>query len=197
MFFIIIIYMIYLSLFKEFLILGAFTFGGAYSALPVIKDTMRITGWMNDEMLSNVIAITESTPGSFIVNLSSYIGSTNAGILGLIVATFAVILPAFLVIIIYSKFLAGKEKSRLNKNIFLALRPVICALISVSGFILFIENTELIDFPTNGHINIKKIIIFLVLLLIYNIYRKIKKKNLRSILFIIISAFLGIGIMYI
>ncbi len=188
--------MIYILLFKEFLILGAFTFGGAYSALPVIKDTMRITGWMNDEMLSNVIAITESTPGSFIVNLSSYIGSVNGGILGLIVATTAVIIPAFFVIIIYSKFLAGKQKSRLNKNIFLALRPVICALITVSGFILFIENTNLINLPQMRTIDLKRISLFIILLIIYNLYKVFKKKNIRSIIFIIISAFLGIIIMY-
>lgn len=189
--------MIYLLLFKEFLILGAFTFGGAYSALPVIKDTMRITGWLNDEMLSNVIAITESTPGSFIVNLSSYIGSTNGGLLGLIVATCACIIPAFVVIIIYSKYLSNKNDSLIAKHIFLALRPVICALIFVSGLILFIENTDLHITYSTHVLNYKKIIIFIILTIIFIVYRNIKKKNIKTILFIFISALIGIFIMYI
>lgn len=181
--------MIYYSLIKEFLILGLFSVGGAYSALPIVKDIMTKTKWMDDLMLSNIIAITESTPGSFIVNLSSYVGAVKGGILGLILTTFAAIFPAFIIMIIFYKFLSKNYNLKLIKDIFIALRPVVCALILVSGLILLFENVNIMSVNILSN---KNLIIFLILLIIYTLYKKIKGKKLSSIIFILISAFTGI-----
>ena len=181
--------MIYYRLIKEFIILGLFSVGGAYSALPIVKDIMNNTNWIDDLMLSNIIAITESTPGSFIVNLSSYIGAVKGGLLGLILTTFAAILPAFIIMIVFYKFLSKNSNLKIINDLFLALRPVVCALILVSGIILLYENINLVNL---NQFNYKNIIIFFILLLIFILYKNIKKKKFSSIIFIMISAATGI-----
>ena len=92
--------MIYLDLFLGFLKVGCFAFGGAYGAIPLIRDVVMSYGWLNEEMLTYMIAVSESTPGPIMVNLATYIGSSQAGILGAVVATLAVVLPSFLIILL-------------------------------------------------------------------------------------------------
>ena len=80
--------------------IGCFTFGGAYAAIPLIREEVLARGWLTEEMLTDMIAVSESTPGSLMVNLATYIGSVRGGVAGAAAATLAVILPAFLVILI-------------------------------------------------------------------------------------------------
>lgn len=70
------------DLFLGFLIVGMFSFGGAYGAIPLIRDIVLHYGWIDDDMLTNMIAVSESTPGPIMVNLATYIGSNQAGIFG-------------------------------------------------------------------------------------------------------------------
>ncbi|CBK74624.1 Chromate transport protein ChrA [Butyrivibrio fibrisolvens 16/4] len=88
--------MIYIDLLIGFLEVGLFSFGGAYSAIPLIRDVVRVHAWLDDEMLAYMIAISESTPGPIMVNMATYIGSEKGGLLGAIIATTSVVLPAFL-----------------------------------------------------------------------------------------------------
>ena len=92
--------MIYLELFIGFLIVGLFSFGGAYAAIPLIRDVVLLFGWIDEEVLTNMIAVSESTPGPIMVNLATYVGCSQAGILGGIISTFAVVLPAFFIILL-------------------------------------------------------------------------------------------------
>ena len=92
--------MIYLELFLGFLKVGLFSFGGAYGAIPLIRDIVLSYGWLDDEMLTYMIAVSESTPGPIMVNLATYVGSSQAGLPGSAIATFAVILPAFIIILL-------------------------------------------------------------------------------------------------
>ena len=85
--------MIFLELFFAFLKVGSFTFGGGYSAIALIRDVVLSYGWLSDEMLTYMIAVSESTPGPIMVNLATYVGSSQAGALGGLLATFAVVLP--------------------------------------------------------------------------------------------------------
>ena len=85
--------MIYFSLFFAFLKVGCFSFGGAYGAIPLIRDMVLSHGWIDEERLTYMIAVSESTPGPIMVNMATYIGSTKAGILGALVATLGVVLP--------------------------------------------------------------------------------------------------------
>ena len=92
--------MIYLDLFLGFLKVGCFAFGGAYGAIPLIRDVVLSYGWLTDETLTYMIAVSESTPGPIMVNLATYVGSTQAGFLGAIIAILAVVLPSFFIIIL-------------------------------------------------------------------------------------------------
>lgn len=74
--------MIYLDLFLGFLRVGCFAFGGAYGAIPLIRDTVLSYGWLDDEALAYMIAVSESTPGPIMVNLATYVGSNQAGFWG-------------------------------------------------------------------------------------------------------------------
>ena len=90
--------MIYLDLFLGFLKVGCFAFGGAYGAIPLIRDVVLSHAWLNDEALAYMIAVSESTPGPIMINLATYVGSNEAGFFGALAATVAVVLPSFLVI---------------------------------------------------------------------------------------------------
>ncbi|MBP5618346.1 MAG: chromate transporter, partial [Clostridia bacterium] len=92
--------MIYLELFLGFLQVGCFAFGGAYAAIPLIRDVVLSYGWLSEEMLADMIAVSESTPGPVTVNLATYVGSSQGGLLGAIVATFAIVLPAFVILLL-------------------------------------------------------------------------------------------------
>ena len=92
--------MIYPELFLTFLNVGFFSFGGAYGALPLIRDVVLSHGWLNDEMLMTMLAVNESTPGPVMINLATYVGSTQAGLPGAAVTTLAVVLPSFFVIVL-------------------------------------------------------------------------------------------------
>ena len=95
--------MIYLKLFWDFFKVSCFTFGGAYGAIPLIRDMVLGNGWIAEDQLAYMIAVSESTPGPIMVNLATYIGNTQAGFWGSLIATIAVVLPAYLVILLVMK----------------------------------------------------------------------------------------------
>ena len=86
--------MSYIQLFVEFLKIGLFSFGGAYGAIPLIKESVVSLGWMDEAMFSNVVAVSESTSGPIMVNAATYIGNTQGGIPGAVIATLGVVLPS-------------------------------------------------------------------------------------------------------
>lgn len=92
--------MIYLDLFLGFLRVGLFAFGGAYGAIPLIRDVVLSYGWLSDEALTYMIAVSESTPGPIMVNLATYVGSSQAGFLGAVIATLAVCSSIHFIIIL-------------------------------------------------------------------------------------------------
>ena len=104
--------MIYLELFLGFLKVGCFSFGGAYGAIPLIRDVVMSYGWLDDEMLTYMIAVSESTPGPIMVNLATYVGSNQAGFAGSVIATLAVVLPSFLIILLVTALLKTALKNR-------------------------------------------------------------------------------------
>ena len=104
--------MIYPNLLLGFLRVGCFSFGGAYGAIPLIRDIVLSYGWLSDEELTYMIAVSESTPGPIMVNLATYIGSSQAGLSGAVLATLAVVLPSFLVILLITAVLKTLLKNR-------------------------------------------------------------------------------------
>ena len=104
--------MIYLELLLAFLKVGLFSFGGAYGAIPLIRDVVLSHGWMSEEYLTYMIAVSESTSGPIMVNLATYVGSTEAGFLGALVATLAVVLPSFIIILLITALLKNAFKNK-------------------------------------------------------------------------------------
>ena len=92
--------MLYLELFLTFFKIGLFTIGGGYAMLPLIQADVQAKGWMTAEELVNFIAVSESTPGPFAVNVSTYVGAELAGLPGAFCATLGVVLPSFLIILL-------------------------------------------------------------------------------------------------
>ena len=102
--------MIYLELFWTFLKIGLFTFGGGYAMIPLIQSEVLAKGWLSMEELVNFIAISESTPGPFAINIATYIGTETSGILGAVCSTFGLVLPSFVIILIVATaFMKFKE----------------------------------------------------------------------------------------
>ena len=92
--------MIYLKLFYEFFKIGLFTFGGGYAMIPLVRDTAINSGWLLADEFSSLIAVCESTPGPVAINMATYIGSLQGGILGSACATLGVVLPSFIIILL-------------------------------------------------------------------------------------------------
>ena len=98
--------MIYLNLFIAFFEIGLFTFGGGYAMISLIHDKAIAFGWLAEEELLNMIAVSESTPGPIAVNMATFVGSTQGGVLGSLVATLGVVFPSFIIILLISAIIS-------------------------------------------------------------------------------------------
>ena len=132
--------MILLELLLGFLLIGCFSFGGAYSAIPLIREVVLRFGWIDDEKLSYMIAVSESTPGPIMVNMATYIGASQAGVLGALIATTAVILPAFLIVIILVAALKDLIKKGSAQAILEGLKSCVIGIILATGAYMILAN---------------------------------------------------------
>ncbi len=124
--------MILLELFWEFFKIGAFTFGGGYAMMPMIEDAVHAKAWITDAELINFIAVSESTPGPFAINMATYIGTSQAGWLGAIAATLGVVLPSFIIILIVARCYEAFKKNRIVKGCMSGLKPAVIGLIGAT-----------------------------------------------------------------
>lgn len=125
--------MTYLNLFLGFLRVGCFAFGGAYGALPLIRDIVLSYGWLSEEELSYMIAVSESTPGPIMVNLATFVGSREAGPGGALLATLAVVLPSFLIILLLTAVLKNALKNPCVQALLRGLKPSIIGIVLAMG----------------------------------------------------------------
>ena len=132
--------MIYLDVFLGFLTVGCFSFGGAYGAIPLIRDVALSYGWLDDETLAYMIAVSESTPGPIMVNLATYVGSSQAGLGGAVLATLAVVLPSFLVILLAAAVLKNLLENRYVKAVLGGLKPCVIGIILATGVYMTVHN---------------------------------------------------------
>ena len=180
--------MIYLDLFLGFLKVGLFAFGGAYGAIPLIRDVVLSYGWLSDEALSYMIAVSESTPGPIMVNLATYIGSTEADFLGALVATFAVVLPSFLIILLITALLKTAFKNKYVQAVLSGLKPCIIGIVLAMGVYMVVKNCLMED---AFKINTRSIIITAALAITAVIYKYFAKKKMSPISMIVMSSLLG------
>ena len=182
--------MICLDLFLGFLKVGCFAFGGAYGAIPLIRDVVLSYGWLNDEMLTYMIAVSESTPGPIMVNLATYIGSSQAGFLGASIATLAVVLPSFLIILLVTAFLKTALKNKYVQAILRGLKPCVIGIVLATGIYMVLKNCFVTI--SDVTVNLNAVIISALLLASTVGYNRLKKKKLSPISLIILSAVLGV-----
>lgn len=121
-----------LLLFLEFFKMGALTFGGGYAMIPFIEETVLRHEWMTTRELVDFIAVSESTPGAFAVNISTYVGAEVGGILGAICATFGLVLPPFLIILLIAKVYEKIKENTLMQGAMLGLKSTVVGLIAAT-----------------------------------------------------------------
>lgn len=182
--------MIYLSLFLEFLKIGMFAFGGAYGAIPLIQETVIRNGWMNDSMFSNMVAISESTPGPIMVNAATYIGNHQAGLAGAFAATLGVVLPSFIIILLITIAFQKLIKNNKIQMVLRGIKPCLMGVILATGLYMMYK----VIFPTGTAFQNADYVSLLILILLVVISFAFHKKNGREIspvLLIVISAIAG------
>ena len=182
--------MIILDLFLGFLKVGCFAFGGAYGAIPLIWDVVMSYGWLSDEMLTYMIAVSESTPGPIMVNLATYVGSSQAGFLGAVVATLAVVLPSFLIILLVTALLKTALKNKYVQAVLRGLKPCVIGIVLATGIYMVFGNC--FGAISALVINLRAVIVTAVLVTSMLGYKHFKKKKLSPILLIAIAAMVGV-----
>ncbi|EKV58050.1 chromate transporter [Brachyspira hampsonii] len=189
--------MIYARLFYVFAKLGFFTYGGGYAIIALLLGILKEYHWITSSEFSNLLAISQITPGPIAINAATFVGYKVAGVLGSAVATFGIFIPAFIITMIVSKFFYAVKDNEQFNSIMNALR--VCAVALIASAVItftkdafFVKLTETsilrnIDFIQNIFKYISPIGIFIFAL---SIFLKIKKVPILAI--ILISAVLGI-----
>lgn len=179
--------MICLELFLTFLKIGAFTFGGGYAMFPLIKEEVIKNGWITEEMLLDFVAISESTPGPFAVNISTYIGSELYGFLGAFCATLGVVLPSFIIILLVARFFLKFKENKIIKWIMNGLKPCVVGLIGSA----FISMAYTVFLP-NGFEALELDTRFGVSIVIFALSLFLVRKKVHPIFVIALAAVIGI-----
>ena len=185
--------MILLKLFFTFFKIGLFTFGGGYAMLPLIEEEVVRNGWMDTSDLVNFIAVSESTPGPFAVNVSTYVGCEVAGVLGSLCATLGVIMPSFIVILVVAKCFEKFKSGKTVKGCMSGLKPAVIglianAVISIGRTAFFPESV----YPNGISIAFVTDLEFYVSFVTFVLTAVLALKKVHPILIICLSAVIGI-----
>lgn len=185
--------MIYFQLFWQFFKIGAVSFGGGYGMISLIREAVLTNNWLTESEFLAFIAVSESTPGPIAVNMATFIGASQGGVLGAFLATLGVILPAFIIILVIVSCINNLLKYAGVKAFLDAVRPCVVALILATavtmGLSVFCGIKQITDSPD---INYSRIFIFLIVAGIGIIAKRMKQKTPSPILMILVSACLGV-----
>lgn len=185
-------FLLLLELFARFFSVGLFSVGGGLATLPFLQSMGEATGWFNAADISNMVAISESTPGPLGINMATYVGFHIAGVPGAILAPVGLVTPSVIIIIIISKILVKFRDSKYVDNAFYGLRAASVGLISAACYevakIAF-YNTEIYAQTQSiaQAINYKSIILCVVTFIMIKIFKKV-----HPVVFILLAAVVGI-----
>lgn len=182
-----------LNLFLAFLKIGAFSFGGGYGMISLIRETVISNGWLTQSQLINFIAVSESTPGPLAINMATFIGASQCGFIGAVTATLGVVLPSFIIILLIAAIIKNMLKYSGVQAFLGGIRPCIAAMILAAGIIMLAKT--LFGFETAGDAfspDIKAVMILAIIAVFAFVIKKIRKRAVSPILLIVISAGLGI-----
>lgn len=184
--------MIIFKLFYTFFQIGLFTFGGGYAMISIVREKVLEAGWLTEQELLNMIAISESTPGPIAVNMATFVGAKEAGLIGSAAATLGVILPSFVIILIISALIENFLKYSGIEAFLRGVRPCVVGLILATSITL--GASILLGFQKLGDgitLDIKALIILAALASASLIFQKLAKKKPSPISVIALSALLG------
>ena len=186
--------MIYFELFYTFMMIGAFTFGGGYAMLPMIQEQVaaRWGDLISQEAMVNFIAVSESTPGPFAINMATYVGSVVGGPFGSCCATMGVVLPSFVIILIVAKCYDKFKESRVVKGCMSGLKPAVVGLIGNA----FLNVVITVFFPAGFALAVFKDLSFYIYGAIFAAMLVLAFKKVHPIIIICLSAVLGIAVGY-
>lgn len=126
--------MIYLQLFLSFLQIGAFSFGGGYAAMPLIQNqVVQFHPWLSQSEFTDLITISQMTPGPIAVNSATFVGTRIAGVPGALAATIGCVLPSCILVTILAKIYLRYRNLSLLQDILKSLRPAVIAMIAAAG----------------------------------------------------------------
>ncbi len=185
--------MIYLELFYTFFTIGLFTFGGGYAMLPLIQERVVANNWMDVSQIIDFIAVSESTPGPFAINIATYVGTEMGDVLGAMCATLGVVMPSFIIILIVARFYEKFKTSRTVAGAMTGLRPVVIGLIGSAVLSMALEVFFSAGFSlaaVTGYWFIVSLIIAAIALVL------VFKVKAHPIVVILLSAALGIAAGY-
>lgn len=177
--------MIALSLFWEFLKVGAFAIGGGLATIPFLVTLSQTSGWYTVDELANMVAVAESTPGPIGVNVATYVGFKVLGVGGGIIATLGLITPSFIVILIISTMLDKFRNSKAVNDAFHTIRPASSGLITAALYSLV-----MMSFFTANVFDWRKLALAALLFVLTNYVPKVKK--LHPVVFLLFAAAVGI-----
>lgn len=184
--------MILLELFWTFFMIGAFTFGGGYAMLPLIQAEVEAKGWIAQEAIVNFIAVSESTPGPFAINMATYVGAEMGGVLGSVCATLGVVMPSFVIILIVAKCFEKFKKNRIVKGCMSGLKPAAIGLIAAAVVSVGVT----VFFPAGWDTAVFSGAPFWISLAICAVMAVAAFKKVHPILIICVSAVIGIAAGY-
>lgn len=180
--------MIYLTLFWTFFKIGAFTFGGGYAMLPLVQETVLSHKWMTADELINFIAVSESTPGPFAINISTYVGAEMSGFPGAFCATLGVVLPSFLIILFVAKCYEKFRENRAVTGCMSGLKPAVIGLISSA----VVTTGKTVFFPEGFSITTVFTPAFIASAGIFCLALILAQKKAHPIFIILLSGLLGV-----
>ena len=168
-----------IRLYLAFLKIGSFSFGGGYAMLPFIqKEIVEKNNWISMSEFTDIIGISQMTPGPVAINSATFVGYKVSGVLGSVIATLGVITTSFILVTVINKLLDKFKESKVIKAALLGMRPILIALIIYAFF----------DLAKEAYIDIKSIIITLIIGVI------LLSKKVHPILVIVIAAVLGVAL---
>ena len=178
---------ILLLLFIEFFKIGLFSFGGGYGMLPLMEETVVGRGWITSAQFFDFVGVAESTPGPIAINMATFIGSSQKGILGSAVATLGVVLPSFIIILLIAAVLKNLTKNRYFAGFMKGVKPVVTGLILTTGALLLFRSAWV-----EASVNWFALLVFGIVAAASWSSQKFLKKKLTAVPIIMLSASIGI-----
>lgn len=172
--------MIYWQLFLAFLQIGMFSFGGGYAALPLIQEQVMKNGWLSATEFTDLITISQMTPGPIAVNSATFVGIRIGGIAGALAATLGCILPSCILVMGLAWLYLRYRKLSMLQSVLETLRPAVVAMIAAAGVSIMITAFW------NGQVGMDTVKIDSILIFIAALYL-LKKKDMNPILVMVLS----------